>query len=81
MLIPLADVLHPILKGLGMPVLKDFECLDCDHKFEAMSASQTEPVICPNCGRGRVIALPVGTKSYKIKGDNSASVTPKKHRQ
>jgi hypothetical protein len=65
-----------------MPVLKDYKCDDCGHEFESM---EVKP-LCSNirdgheCG-GLTYALPVGTKSYKIKGDNSASVTPKKHRE
>ena len=69
-----------------MPVLRDYKCDDCGHEFESM---EFKP-LCPNlldddsvlgatCG-GLTYALPVGTKSYKIKGDNSASITPKKHR-
>ena len=75
-----------------MPVLRDFKCDDCAHEFE----SQEDKPLCPrnlafdlNPGRlimpgetcgGLTHPLPVGTKSYTIKGDNSASVTPKKHR-
>ena len=64
-----------------MPVMKDYKCDDCGHEFESMAHKP----LCPNVLNGSecdglTYALPVGTKSYKIKGDNSASITPKKHR-
>ena len=35
-------------------------------------------VFCPKCA-SIAMMLPVASKSYKIKGANDASITPKKH--
>lgn len=65
-----------------MAILRDYRC---DNKnciavtFEA-SAKTGETVLCPGC-KQPAAAAPVATKNYAIKGDNSASVTPKKHRK
>lgn len=63
-----------------MPVMRDYQCggESCARVFE-LCADLHEKVTCPGCG-ALAFRLPVGTRSYKIKGDNSASVTPKKHR-
>jgi|WetSurMetagenome_2_1015567.scaffolds.fasta_scaffold06944_7 hypothetical protein len=69
-----------------MPVMRDWKCDDCDYEFESME----DKPLCPRMMSGQfqgdsfscdglTHALPVGTKSYKIKGDNSSSITPKKH--
>jgi hypothetical protein len=72
-----------------MPILRDWKC-EWGHVFESMEENPSCPEIVPGCGEdecpcketcgGASHRLPVGTKSYKIKGDNSASITPKKHR-
>ena len=61
--------------------LYDYRCSKCKHEFEIIRpAHLTTRPLCPEC-KGSADKMPVGTKSYSIKGDNSASVTPKKHRQ
>ena len=65
-----------------MAVLRDYKCSnpDCGREFE-FSAALDDFVHCPGEGCGWLaLRLPVGTKSYRVQGDNSASVTPKKHR-
>lgn len=62
-----------------MPILRDWKCRDCQLVFEADSSTQNGFCLCPDC-QGAADVLPVATKSYSIKGDNSASVTPRKHK-
>ena len=60
--------------------LYDYKCEECSHVFEAITHLFDEKVSCPECDS---MAKRVGTgqiRSYKIKGNNSASVTPKKFR-
>lgn len=64
-----------------MAVMRDWKCDSCNHVFEErhdLNAPEGPP-LCHRCYSNLVSALPVGTKSYKINGDNSASITPKKH--
>lgn len=61
-----------------MPIY-DFACRLCGHHFESISYPN-EPVQCPNCKRREVDRQPAVIATYKIRGDNSASVTPKRHR-
>ena len=56
--------------------LYDFECIKCNNKFEEL-CRYDDLISCPNCGtqiKDRAISAFGG---YKIKGNNSASVTPK----
>jgi hypothetical protein len=61
-----------------MAVLKDFACRDCSYLFEEMVNSDKETLFCVRCG-GLALPLAVASKSYKIRGANDASITPKKH--
>ncbi len=67
-----------------MAVARDYHCTNpsCEKKdqvFEHFTAVD-EIVSCSGCG-WTATALPVATKSYTIQGDNSASITPKRHRK
>lgn len=61
-----------------MPIY-DFKCPFCGHEFESIS-QPWEPVQCVECKRQGMEKKPTAFGTYKIKGDNSASVTPKRHR-
>lgn len=56
--------------------LYDLQCLYCPHKWELFAEFSDLPnAKCPKCGnQGKQLPSFSG---YKIKGDNSASVTPK----
>jgi len=55
----------------------DFECTKCDKTFEALVSDNQAPP-CPKCGDSEYIKRAVSLfGGYSIKGDNSASVTPK----
>ena len=65
-----------------MPVLRDFECANenCRNFGEAFEtmANAEDIVLCSAC-ECRARPIPVASKSYKIKGANDSSITPKKH--
>jgi putative FmdB family regulatory protein len=61
-----------------MPIF-DFECPNCEKTFESIT-SPYEPVKCPMCGGFPCKKLISAHKSAWVKGDNGASVTPKKYR-
>jgi hypothetical protein len=73
-----------------MPVLRDWKCGECGYQFESMEDMPLCPFPIPACPSDECHCVescgaladrvPVATKTYKIRGDNSASVTPKKHR-
>lgn len=60
-----------------MPLF-DYYCSKCQKPFEDIGRPQ-EPAPCPKC-QEMAYPKPNATKSYKIHGDNSASITPKKFR-
>ncbi len=60
-----------------------FECTDCDKRFEALmkvddGIEAAGP--CPQCGSTQVQRCMSAPGFYSIKGNNSASTTPKKFR-
>lgn len=59
--------------------LYDFHCESCGYNFEHISGHDEE-VRCPDCGDTEVVRRVSFHAGYKIKGDNSASVTPKRFR-
>jgi putative FmdB family regulatory protein len=61
-----------------MPIY-DFECMDegCGKAFESLMKPY-EPVKCPHCDQyGFAKRVVSGFGGYKIRGDNSASTSPK----
>lgn len=62
--------------------LNDFLCLDCGTVQDHIGPSDSKPDKCPVCHAGpeRLEKQFSTFGSYKIKGNNSASVTPKKFR-
>lgn len=58
----------------------DFQCQECNLVFEVeCSWEESEQARdCKLCQLPTATRLPVATKSYGIKGDNSASTTPKR---
>lgn len=63
--------------------LYDWKCIKCDHEFEELASSSIHLIQCPECGAeaDRKVSAAGG---YSIKGNNSASVSPRsrvsKHR-
>ncbi len=50
-----------------MPIY-EYQCSDCDHKFEQIQQiSDPDPDECPTCGGGEVSRL-VSQSSFKLKG-------------
>lgn len=56
----------------------EFKCPECGTTHEEIAKVDQE-VKCPKC-EAVSVKSPGNIKSYKIKGDNSASITPKKFR-
>lgn len=57
--------------------LYDFRCIKCDNAFEEYSRyDERELVVCPVCQAPTEATIST-FGGYKIKGNNSASVTPK----
>lgn len=65
-----------------MSPIYELECLTCGSKQEALVKNKDElaEVACPTCGPGTMQAVFPTFSQYSIKGNNSASVTPKKYR-
>lgn len=60
----------------------DVRCRNCGLEREILLWGFTvEETYCPECNSLTLEKKPVALKSYTIKGDNSASITPKRHRQ
>lgn len=62
-----------------MTPMYDYKCDKCEKCFEELGSirSDTQITKCPDCGadaQKQVVAI----KSYTIKGDNSASTTPRR---
>lgn len=55
-----------------------FICLHCKKLFDIL-AKLDEIILCPHCSSAEVERQLSMFGSYKIKGNNSASVTPKKY--
>lgn len=55
----------------------DFVCEPCVKTFEEIVPNGTEAMECPKCGKLAPKQAFVTTRNYSIKGDNSASITPK----
>jgi len=60
--------------------LYDYDCPKCEKVFESISKPY-DPVHCPDCGFRPCDRRISAHKSAWVKGDNGASVTPKKYRQ
>lgn len=62
--------------------LYEMDCLECEHKDTYLVKSQAEVVHerCKQCGSDQLQMCLSTFGTYSIKGNNSASVTPKKHR-
>lgn len=62
-----------------MPIY-EFHCRECGKNFESLSKPY-EPIECAHCKmREGVTRVVTAWGSYKIKGDNGASETPKRFR-
>lgn len=61
------------------PPLFDFDCTSCHHRFEALvrGKDEWEGLKCPKCGHSQLQVRVSALGGYSIKGNNSASVTPK----
>lgn len=59
--------------------LYDFECPQCGHQEHNKLTAVGEPLRCPQCGEWLKRLLST-FGSYSIKGNNTASITPKKYR-
>ena len=61
----------------------DFKCNDCEHKFEEFVklTEYNSNTKCPKCESPNTKRQIAAVKSYRIHGDNSSSVTPRKFRQ
>jgi putative FmdB family regulatory protein len=60
--------------------LRDLECLECGHDYEALIRKQEDldEEQCPRC-ESKKLALKLSYPSnYTISGDNSASIRPKR---
>ena len=57
--------------------LYDFICADCEHEFELICSHDATPhcKACDSENAMRQVSFPSG---YSIRGDNSASVTPRR---
>ena len=62
-----------------MAPIYDYECLVC-HKRDDYIVKRDEKTVCKFCGNDQLQLRMSSHGSYKIKGNNSASVTPKKFR-
>lgn len=59
----------------------DFQCPKCGKiKKDVLTSSMSDAVECPHCKWAFMTVMPVATKSYEIRGDNSASTKPSKER-
>lgn len=58
----------------------DYFCEKCSTKLEDVLVKEATDKVSCSCG-GEMTRLPSFVKSYTIWGDNSASITPKKHRR
>jgi putative FmdB family regulatory protein len=65
-----------------MSPIYDLTCLECGHMFEQIEKNPEEAkqVGCPRCRSGELQLGFTSFGHYKIEGNNSASVTPKKYR-
>jgi putative FmdB family regulatory protein len=61
------------------PPLYSFKCTDCEHEFDEIFrlSENSDSTDCPKC-EGESFRVLTAPKSYTIKGDNSASTTPRK---
>ena len=60
-----------------MPIY-EFICKNCGHVFEEVrSAQSSKDGYCPHCEAFTGDRIPSAAGGYKIKGSNSASVSPK----
>lgn len=73
------NLVNPSEEIESMAPLHDYECLLCHTRFEKLVKSG-EKVECINCGHSQLQLRISAPSGYKIKGNNSASVTPKKFR-
>ena len=63
-----------------MPPIHDYECVTCHIRFEFSRLTSQDVPKCPKCGSQQLELKVASHASYKIKGNNSASTTPKKFR-
>jgi len=58
--------------------LYEYACESCGNEQTAIRSfkEKNEPEVCRQCG-GNCVPIPSLTGGYKIRGNNSASVTPK----
>lgn len=59
-----------------MPI-RDYTCLKCEHKFEAITYNDHDKVSCEKCGCTELETHLSLFGGYTMAGDNSASVRPK----
>lgn len=64
-----------------MPLF-EMDCMECQHKDTYLVRKQEEAKDerCKNCGSDQLQLCLSTIGSYSIKGNNSASVTPKRYR-
>jgi putative FmdB family regulatory protein len=62
-----------------MPI-KEFECEDCQTVYEALirNTQDLKEVSCPKCSSIKAQVRLTFPSNYEIKGNNSASVRPKR---
>lgn len=63
-----------------MPPLRDLQCEDCDHIYEALirNESDLKAESCCKCESKKITVMLSYPSNYTISGNNSASVRPKR---
>lgn len=63
-----------------MPPMRDLECVDCGHVYEALirNADDLKAEFCCKCESKKIEVMLSYPATYQIKGNNTASVRPKR---
>jgi putative FmdB family regulatory protein len=60
--------------------LYEFECTECQERFEILVRNDDQQIRCAHCDSDKLQRVLNVFGSYSIKGNNSASQTPKRFR-